>query len=102
MGETFHLLDEASAPPESGAYFGMGFACGSQRENPTFDGAWRSLPWRAAAGYGGPLEDTFDLGGALPEPFSDLVAGDAAIAHGDDASFHRSKVLHRFLPFGLL
>jgi len=29
MGKTFHQLDETCAPPESGAYFGMAFACGS-------------------------------------------------------------------------
>jgi hypothetical protein len=29
MGQAFHLLDETCAPPESGAYFGMAFACGS-------------------------------------------------------------------------
>jgi hypothetical protein len=29
MGQAFHLLDETCAPPKSGAYFGMAFACGS-------------------------------------------------------------------------
>ena len=102
MGETFHLLDETCAPPESGAYFSMGFARGSQREDPALDGAGPTLAWGAAAGDGGPLEDSFDLGGTPSEPFGDLVVGYTVSAHRDDASFHRSKVLHRFLPFGLL
>jgi hypothetical protein len=48
------------------------------------------------------LEDSLDLGGTPAEPPGDLVVGYAVRAHRDDAPFHRSKVLHRFLPFGLL